>query len=68
MSWVVGLVWGIALLVAVIVLGICAFELRWKAKRLSKDLDGMQALRDELVSLQGRLAAAQLRLSRRLSE
>jgi predicted DNA-binding transcriptional regulator YafY len=48
--------------------GICAFELRWKSKRLSKDLDGMQTLRDELVTVQGQLAAAQQRLSRHLSE
>ncbi|HEY2983863.1 MAG TPA: hypothetical protein VGJ38_06920 [Jatrophihabitantaceae bacterium] len=65
MSWLVGLAWGIAVLVAVVVLGACGYELAWKSKRLSKDLRDLLTMRDELASLQQRLAAAQRRLPAR---
>ena len=68
MSWVVGLVWGVAVIVAVIVLGICAYDLAWKYRRLSKDLDGLRTMRDDLVKLQAQLAVTQQRLPRRPSE
>jgi hypothetical protein len=64
-SWLVGLAWGIAVLVAVVVLGACGYELAWKSKRLSKDLRDLLTMRDELASLQQRLAAAQRRLPAR---
>ena len=62
MSWLVGLAWGIALLVAAVVLGVCGYDLAWKSKRLSKNLRELLTLRDDLSSLQERLAAAQRRL------
>ena len=62
MSWLVGLAWGIAVLVAVVVLGTCWYELAWKSKRLSMDLRDLLTTRDDLSSLQQRLAAAQRRL------
>lgn len=68
MSWLVGLVWGVALLIAVIVLGTCAYDLGWKYKRLSKDLDGLRTMGDDLVKLQAQLAVTQRRLPRRPSE
>jgi hypothetical protein len=64
-SWLVGLAWGIAVLVAVVVLGVCGYELAWKSTRLSKDLRDLLTMRDELASLQQRLAAAQRRLPTR---
>jgi len=64
-SWLVGLAWGTAVLVAVVVLGACGYELAWKSKRLSKDLRDLLTMRDELASLQQRLAAAQRRLPAR---
>jgi hypothetical protein len=64
-SWLVGLAWGMAVLVAVVVLGACGYELAWKSKRLSKDLRDLLTMRDELASLQQRLAAAQRRLPAR---
>jgi hypothetical protein len=64
-SWLVGLAWGIAVLVAVVVLGVCGYELAWKSKRLSKDLRDLLTMRDELASLQQRLVAAQRRLPTR---
>jgi hypothetical protein len=61
-SWLVGLAWGIAVLVAVVALGTCWYELAWKSRRLSKDLRDLLTMRDELNSLQERLVAAQRRL------
>ncbi len=65
MSWLVGLAWGIAVLIAVVVLGVCGYELAWKSKRLSKDLRDLLTMRDELTSLQQRLSTAQRRLPTR---
>lgn len=65
MSWVVGLAWGIAVLFAVVVLGLCAFDLAGKAKRLSRDAARLVALRDTLTDLQASIAAAQRRLPTR---
>jgi hypothetical protein len=67
-SWLVGLVWGIALLFAVLVLGVYGYELSWKARRLAGDLDDMRAIRDDLSTLQGQLSAVRERLPRRPSE
>jgi hypothetical protein len=64
-SWLVGLAWGIAVLVALVVLGVCGYELAWKSKRLSMDLRDLLTTRDELISLQQRLVAAQRRLPTR---
>jgi hypothetical protein len=64
-SWVVGLAWGTALLIAAVVLGVCGYELAWKSKRLSKDLRSLLTIRDDLRLLQERLAAVQRRLSPR---
>jgi hypothetical protein len=64
-SWQVGLAWSIAVLVALVVLGVCGYELAWKSKRLSKDLRDLLTMRDELTSLQQRLVAAQRRLPTR---
>ncbi len=65
MSWLVGLAWGVAALVAVVALGICGYELAWKSRRLSKDLRELRTLRDDLTSLQERLSAAQRRVPTR---
>lgn len=64
MSWLVGLAWGVALLIALVVLGFCGYELSWKSKRLSKDLASLLTIRDDLNALSARLAAAQRRLPR----
>jgi hypothetical protein len=61
----VGLVWAAAALVAVVVLGYCGYDLAWKSRRLSRDAEGLQALRTDLVALQAQLAEAQRRLPRR---
>jgi hypothetical protein len=59
--WVPIAAWGGAVLVAVVVLGFCAYEIVWKANRLRRDLGKLQAVNGQLVELQGRLAAAQER-------
>ncbi|MGI8879590.1 MAG: hypothetical protein ACR2KJ_03565 [Jatrophihabitans sp.] len=54
---------GVALLVAIVVLGFCAYELRWKTARLRSDLERMRTLSGELSSVLGQLTAAQSKLT-----
>lgn len=63
MWWVVGISWGFALLVAVIVLGYCLYELRWKAVRLRGDLGQLSGTAAQLSDLQARLRVARERLA-----
>jgi len=58
---VVALVWGIAVLVGIAVLGLCAFDLIGKLKRLRKDADRLLALQTRLGVLQEQVADAQRR-------
>ena len=58
---VVALVWGIAVLVGIAVLGLCAFDLIGKVKRLRKDADRLLALQTRLGVLQEQVADAQRR-------
>ncbi|HEY7046325.1 MAG TPA: hypothetical protein VH373_03840 [Jatrophihabitantaceae bacterium] len=62
MAWLVGLVWGIAVLTGFVVLGLCAWDLAGKVKRLRKDADGLRTLRDQLIDLQAQVADAQRRV------
>jgi hypothetical protein len=57
--------WIAAAVLALLVLGYCAFELTWRARRLRGDLDRLAELaaraagmRDQLADAQRRLAAA----------
>jgi hypothetical protein len=59
--WVPVAAWGAALVVGVVLLGYCAYEIRWKAKRLTGDLNRLQALGADLHRLQVELAAVQER-------
>lgn len=59
---VVALVWGIAVLIGIVVLGLCAFDLAGKAQRLRKDADRLQDLQSRLTALQDEVADAQRRL------
>ena len=63
MHWVPLIVWIAAAVVAVVVLGYCAYELVWKTKRLRRDLAQLQALNTQLASVQQTLTAAQGRLT-----
>jgi hypothetical protein len=50
--------WGAAIVFAVVLLGFCAYELRWKQARLMRDLAVLQADLARLTDLQGRLVLA----------
>ena len=61
MAWLVGLVWGIAVLVGLAVLGLCAWDLAGKVKRLRKDVTRLLTLQDRVAELQAQVADAQQR-------
>lgn len=59
---VVALAWGIAVLFGIVVLGLCAFDLAGKARRLRKDADRLLTLQTRLGALQDQLADARRRV------
>ncbi|MCU1655369.1 MAG: hypothetical protein JWO57_25 [Pseudonocardiales bacterium] len=62
--WIAVIAWSAAVVVAAVVLGFCAYELHWKARRLQSDLRRLLELNARLGGLQGEVAAAQERLAR----
>lgn len=64
MWWIPLVAWLIAAAVALVVLGFCAYELVWKARRLQRDLGQLQDLAGQLALVRDDVAAAQLRLAR----
>ncbi|MDQ2750461.1 MAG: hypothetical protein M3Y44_13195 [Actinomycetota bacterium] len=64
MSWIALIAWIGALVIAAVVLGFCAFEIVWKARRLLRDAGELQADAVALAQLQEHLAAAKQRLAR----
>lgn len=63
MDWIPIGAWIAVAVVAVVVLGFCAFEIRWKSRRLQRDLRELQDLTTQLTDLQRGLAAAQERIA-----
>jgi hypothetical protein len=63
-SWIPLVAWLAAVVVAAVVLGFCGYELRWKARRLRRDLTRLQAVVGQFAQLQGELTDAQRRLAR----
>lgn len=63
MGWVVGGVWIGAVVVAAVVLGFCAYELVWKSKRLTADLEQLAGVSARLAGLQREVAAARQRFA-----
>lgn len=63
MSWIPLAAWIAAAVVAVLVLGYCAWDLVGKARRLSRDLGQLQPLNDQVADLRTRLAESQERLA-----
>jgi hypothetical protein len=63
MIWVPIAAWAAALMVAIVVLGFCAYEIVWKAKRLGGDVRDLQAVADQIAELRRQLAATQERLA-----
>jgi outer membrane murein-binding lipoprotein Lpp len=56
--WVLG-AWIGAIAVSAVVLAFCAYELIWKGRRLSTDLERLSALSQKLTVVQGEIEAAQ---------
>jgi hypothetical protein len=56
-GWVVGGAWIGAGVLALLVLGFCAYELSWKTRRLRREGARMQALGERAQALQGEVAA-----------
>lgn len=63
MLWIPLIAWLAAVLVAAVILGFCAYEIVWKARRLRRDLERLLGLGESLQQLQGDVAAAQQRLA-----
>jgi hypothetical protein len=61
--WVPIAAWAAAVLVALVVLGFCAYEISWKAKRLQRDLRALQAVAGQAAELRGRVAETQQRVA-----
>jgi hypothetical protein len=61
--WVPIGAWAAAVLVSLVVLGYCAYEISWKIKRLRNDLRRLQVLADQLIDLRGRLTETQERVA-----
>jgi hypothetical protein len=62
-DWIVVVAWVSAVVVSAVVLGFCAYELGWKARRLRADLATLERLGDSLRRLQQDVTAAQQRLA-----
>jgi hypothetical protein len=62
-AWIPIVAWGAALLVAAVLLGFCAHEVTWKAKRLQRDLAALQGLAAQADELRGQLTRVQERLA-----
>lgn len=52
-------VWVGALVLAVVVLAFCAYEIVWKVKRLGRDVEDLQQVAGRLTALQDGVARAQ---------
>jgi hypothetical protein len=63
MVWVPIAAWSAAVLVALVVLGLCAYEISWKTARLRRDLRQLQSVADQLVELRDQVAETQERVA-----
>lgn len=63
MVWIPIAAWCAAALIAVVLLGFCAYEIAWKTKRLNRDLRAMQGLAAQLAQLRADIAEAQQRIA-----
>ena len=62
MEWIPVGAWIGAVVVAIVVLGFCAYELIWKTRRLQRDVAQLLSLNEQLVDVQSGIVAAQQRL------
>jgi Tfp pilus assembly protein PilN len=59
----VAIAWGVALIIAAVVLGSCLYELSWKSARLRKDVALLAESEAALAGLHAQIRAAQERLA-----
>jgi hypothetical protein len=59
----VGGVWIGAVVLALVVLGFCAYEITWKAQRVQRDLARLTGLNEELAALQREVRVVQRRIA-----
>ena len=64
MIWVPIAAWAGAVLFAVVVLGFCAYEIVWKARRLQSDLIRLHQTQTDAMSLRDALQSSVERLNR----
>ena len=64
MIWVPIAAWAGAVLFAVVVLGFCAYEIVWKARRLQSDLTRLHQTQTDAMSLRDALQSSVERLNR----
>lgn len=64
MIWVPIAAWAGAVLFAVVVLGFCAYEIVWKARRLQSDLIRLHQTQTDAMSLRDALQSSIERLNR----
>jgi hypothetical protein len=62
--WIAIIAWLAALVLALVVLGFCAYELSWKARRLHRDLAELRSVGATLAQLRDEVDAAAQRLAR----
>ena len=63
MFWVPLAAWIAALAIAVVVLGFCAYEIIWKARRLRADIARLESVRGRLTELSSDLETTQQRIA-----
>lgn len=63
MAWIPIGAWAAAAVVALVVLGFCAYEVAWKSKRLRADLRQLSELAAQAHDVRAQLAAAQQRIA-----
>jgi hypothetical protein len=62
--WVPIIAWIAAVVIGLVVLGFCAYELVWKTNRLRRDLGRLQGLATELSALRTQVHDVQERAAR----
>lgn len=63
MSWIPLFAWLAAVVIALVVLGFCAYEIVWRTHRLQDDLQQLQGDGVGLAQLQDRVAAVKQRFA-----
>ncbi len=61
MLWVVTVSWAAALVIGAVVIGLCSYQVSWRAARLRGALERLAVLQDELDRLQAALHALRAR-------